>query len=273
MLHATPPPAPPPAPIGILDSGVGGLSVWRALQAGMPGESFVYVADSGHAPYGDRPADFVLERAVAVSGFLVREGVKAIVLACNTASVVAAAPLRALHRLPIVAMEPAIKPAALATRSKTMLVLATTATIRSAAVARLHAAHGAGVHIVLQACPGLADQVERGQIRGEATRRLLEACLRPGLEAGADTIVLACTHYAFLVDEIARIAGPAVAVIEPSAAIARQLARVVAAAPEGLAPMAGTRFYTSGAPGEMAAFLGAIGVPAATVLALPPGRP
>lgn len=269
MLHATP----SSAPIGICDSGVGGLSVWRALQAAMPNESFVYVADSGHAPYGDRPEAFVLDRALAVTGFLVREGVKAVVIACNTASVIAAGPLRALHALPIVAMEPAIKPAALASRTKTVLVLATTATIRSAAVARLHAAHGAGVRIVLQPCPGLADTVERGQFHHAATRRLLAQCLRPGLEAGADTVVLGCTHYTFLLDEIARIAGPAVGVIEPSAAIARQLARVVAprAAVDGAA--AGTRFYTSGAPGDMAAFLGRIGVPSAQVLPLPADEP
>lgn len=256
--------------IGVYDSGVGGLSVLRALRARLPGESFTYVADSGHAPYGDRPASYVEDRAQAVAQFLAKQGAKALVIACNTASVVAARSLRELHALPIVAMEPAIKPAVQISRSKVVLVLATSTTVRSPSVARLCSTHGANARIILQACPGLADQVERGQFRSDDTRRLLESYLRPGLDAGADTIVLGCTHYAFLAEAIAQVAGKEVTLVEPSDAIANQLSRVLAASPAGTARSAGTSsFFTSGPPDELAAFLECIGEPSAPVLPLP----
>jgi len=252
-----------PRPIGVFDSGVGGLSVLRALRARLPSERFLYVADSGHAPYGDRTTAFVRGRAEAVAGFLARQQAKAMVIACNTASVQAAAHLRRTHALPIVAMEPAIKPAMHATRTRVVLVLATTGTIRSPSVARLCREHGAGVRILLQPCPGLADQVERGEFCSPATRRLLHDYVSPGLAQGADTVVLGCTHYAFLRQEMAALAGPSVTLVEPSAAIARQLAAVLADAPPVSAPGAGTAaFYTTGARADLAAFLGAIGEPA-----------
>ena len=262
------------APIGIFDSGIGGLSVLRALKARLPHEDFVYVADSGHAPYGDRPADAIEARADHVACFLRQCRARALVIACNTASVVAAAGLRRRHGLPIVAMEPAIKPAAQATRSRVVLVLATTTTVRSASVARLCREHGQGVRILLQACPGLADAVEQADFDGAATRALLWRYLQPGLAEGADTIVLGCTHYAFLAEAIAAIAGPAVRIVEPSAAIAAQLVRVLPVLPHGsVAGGAGhasaTRFYTSGSTARLSAFLGAIGEPAVGVAALP----
>lgn len=257
--------------IGVYDSGVGGLSVLRALRAKLPGESFTYVADCGHAPYGDRSAAFIEGRAHQVAEFLIQRGAKALVIACNTASVVAVQSLRERYTLPIVAMEPAIKPATQISRSKVVLVLATSNTVRSPAVARLCSTYGADTRVILQACPGLADQVERGRFHDEVTRQLLEAYLRPGLDAGADTIVLGCTHYAFLADAIAEVAGAAVTVVEPSEAIASQLARVLAT----LAPMprdtATTTFYTSGPPRELAAFLEFIGEASPQVRALPAG--
>lgn len=253
-------------PIGVFDSGVGGLSVLQALKAKLPGESFIYVADSGHAPYGDSSPEFIETRACAMAAFLVAHGAKALVLACNTASAVAAAALRARYTLPIVAMEPAIKPAVRLTRSKVILVLATSNTIRSEAVARLCSTHGTEARIILQACPGLADQVERGQFRHQVTRSLLEKYLGPGLAAGADTIVLGCTHYAFLASEMAEIAGPSVAVLEPSEAIARQLSnRLVALAPATPCGPPSTAFYTSGSLTAMSSFLAAIAEPAVTV--------
>ncbi|MDE2396187.1 MAG: glutamate racemase [Burkholderiales bacterium] len=258
-----------PAPIGVYDSGFGGLSVLQALEARLPHEAFVYVADSGHAPYGDRAPDFVESRARAVARFLVGRGAKALVLACNTASVVAARHLRAEFALPVVAMEPAIKPAAQLTESGVVLVLATTNTIRSESVARLCRSHGAGKRLLLQPCPGLADQVERGEFRGPATRALLERYLLPGLEAGADTIVLGCTHYAFLAAEIAALAGPAVHLVEPSEAVARQLARVLGApARAPRVQRAPATFFSSGPNESMAHFLASIGEPFERVLAL-----
>ncbi|MEO7335890.1 MAG: glutamate racemase [Caldimonas sp.] len=255
-------------PIGVYDSGVGGLSVLRALRAALPHESFVYVSDSRHAPYGDRPAGFVESRARDVAGFLVGQRIKALVLACNTASVLAAQVLRAAHALPIVAMEPAIKPAVRLSRSRVVLVLATTHTIRSDSIARLCSDHGAHARIVLQACPGLADRVERGHLDHDDTRRLLEQCLRPGLACGADVIVLGCTHYAFLAGEIARIAGRSVTVLEPSDAIARQLVRVLP--PSARAPASRTGdvvFHTSGSAQALKAFLSVIGHDATRVFA------
>ncbi|OYT99430.1 MAG: glutamate racemase [Burkholderiales bacterium PBB1] len=259
------------ASIGVYDSGVGGLSVLRALRLRLPGESFTYVADCGHAPYGDRPASFVEGRARYVAQFLTAHGAKALVVACNTASVVAVQRLREQYTLPIVAMEPAIKPAVQISRSKVVLVLATSNTIRSPSVARLCSMYGTDTRIILQACPGLADQVERGRFHDDETQGLLASYLRPGLDAGADTIVLGCTHYAFLVDAIARIAGNAVTIVEPSEAIASQLSRVIAApADSARHPLAGdTTFFTSGPPHELAAFLAHIGEPSSQVLALP----
>ena len=265
-------PAAMSASIGVYDSGVGGLSVLRALKAKLPGESFTYVADCGHAPYGDRSVLFVERRAHDIASFLTVLGAKALVIACNTASVVAVQSLRERYTLPIVAMEPAIKPATQISRSKVVLVLATTNTIRSPSVARLCSTYGADTRVMLQACPGLADQVERGCFQDDVTRQLLESYLRPGLDAGADTIVLGCTHYAFLFDAIAKVAGDAVTIVEPSEAIASQLLRVLAtstALPQGAA--ATTTFYTSGPPRELAAFLDFIGEPSAEVHALPAG--
>jgi len=265
-----PPPAAPAQPIGVFDSGVGGLSVLRALRARLPAETFIYVADSGHAPYGDQSPEFVEARAAAVSRFLMAHNAKAMVIACNTASVLVAASLRRLHPLPIVAMEPAIKPAAMATRSGVVLVLATTSTVRSESVARLCRAHGDDVRIILQACPGLADQVELAEFSSTATRELLRQYILPGVAQGADTIVLGCTHYAFLAREIAETAGPAVFIVEPSDAIAEQLARVLLTlAPASSLSQAATTFYTSGSTALLSSFLTAINEPFEQVFELP----
>lgn len=259
------------APIGVYDSGIGGLSVLRALREKLPEESFVYVADNANAPYGDRSPEFIESRAKQIADFLVQRRARALVLACNTASVVAAQHLRRLHMLPIVAMEPAIKPAARITKSKVVLVMATTNTIQSQSVARLCRAYGKEVRVILQPCPGLADQVERGQFQGDLTRRLLEEFIRPGIAAGADTIVLGCTHYAFLADEISLIAGSSITIVEPSDAIARQLARVLPQTPAPRNPATAITYYTSGSAPDMSAFLASIGEPSEAVYALPAG--
>lgn len=248
-----------PAPIGVLDSGVGRLSVLRALCARMPEESFIYVSDGANAPYGDKSSEFILERTRQIAGFLLRRGAKSLVLACNTASVVSAQRLRSLHTLPIIAMEPAIKPAAQITKTKAVLVLATTNTIRSESVTRLCDTYAQGVRVILQACPGLADQVELGRINHESTYALLENYLRPGLTAGADVIVLGCTHYAFLMESIARISGPSVTIIEPSVAIARQLHRVLPASIGSVCKPVVTEFYSTGSLESLSCFLAAVG--------------
>lgn len=246
----------PPAPIGVYDSGVGGLFVLRALQAALPNESFIYVADSGYAPYGDRERDFLQSRAQEILTLLVQRGVKAIVLACNTISIAAVRFLRERFDLPIVAMEPAIKPAAKLTQSGTVLVMATTYTVQSPAVASLCEQFAQDRRVLLQACPGLADQIERGDFDSPATLAMIRRYLEPGLAAGADTIVLGCTHYSFVRKQIAQLAGPHVTLVDPVDAIVRQLQRRI----EGMradpaAAVARTLFLTSGDAGQLRNFL------------------
>ena len=218
-------PTAPENPIGVFDSGVGGLTVLREIRRELPDEDLLYVADSEHAPYGDKSTEWIEARAVAIVEFLLSQRAKAIVVACNTATGVAIDMLRARFTVPIVAMEPAVKPAAAHTRSGVIGVLATSRTIASDNFAKLHNRFGAEVKILMQACPGLVEQVEAGELTGDKTRALVEQYVLPLLAQKADTIVLGCTHYPFLVPLIREIAGPAVAIIDPSAAIARELRR------------------------------------------------
>lgn len=212
-------------PIGVFDSGVGGLSVLREIRRELPYENLLYVADSAHAPYGDKSNPFIEARSVAITEFLLNRGAKAIVVACNTATGAAAALLRSKFALPIVAMEPAVKPAAARTKSGVIGVLATSRTLSSNNFTQLFNRFGADVEILMQPCPGLVEQVEAGDLSGALTRSLLERYLVTLLQRGADTIVLGCTHYPFLTALIQEIAGPGVAVIDSSAAIARELRR------------------------------------------------
>jgi len=212
-------------PIGIFDSGIGGLSVLREIRRELPHEDLMYVADSGHAPYGDKPAEFIEQRAFAIADFLVREGAKVLVVACNTATGIAVDALRAHWTLPVVAIEPAIKPAVSLTRSGVVGVLATSQTLASARFARLVERYRGSATILAQACPGLAERVERAELSGEATRSLVAQCVAPLLEQGADTLVLGCTHYPFVLDEIRSVAGPGVEIIDPSRPVARELRR------------------------------------------------
>lgn len=217
------------SPIGVFDSGVGGLSILHAIRRELPDEDLLYVADSANAPYGDRPESFIAQRADAIAEFLIESGAKAIVVACNTASVVAIERLRSWSPVPVVAIEPAIKPASQTTDSGVVGVLATTRTVASESVARLCKAYGGDVEIVLQACPGLAERVERADLAGGETRALLIRYISPLLAAGADTIVLGCTHYSFLSDAIRAIVGAGVCLVDPAAAVARQTARQLGA--------------------------------------------
>ena len=215
-------------PIGVFDSGVGGLSVLREIRRELPGEDLLYVADSGHAPYGDKSRQAIEARSIAIVEFLLSQHAKAIVVACNTATSAAVETLRARFPVPIVAMEPAVKPAAESTKSGVIGVLATSGTLGSDNFARLHERFGAEVDILVQACPGLVELVEAGNLSGGKTRVLLEKYLVPLLEQQADAIVLGCTHYPFLIPLIQEIAGPAVAIIDPAAAVARELRRRLA---------------------------------------------
>jgi len=236
-------------PIGVFDSGVGGLSVLRRIRADLPHERLLYVADSGHAPYGNKPADFVARRSFAITEFLLERSAKAVVVACNTATAAAITHLRTQFEIPIIGIEPAVKPAVAATRSGVVGILATGNTVQSDKFADLLDRHGHRARVLVQPCPGLADCVEHGELSGPRPRALLERYLRPLLAEGADTLVLGCTHYPFLIPLIQRLVGPDVAILDPSPAVARQLRRRLEAG-ELLAnggATGGERYFTSGA--------------------------
>jgi glutamate racemase len=233
--------------IGVFDSGVGGLSVLKHVRAQLPSVPLLYVADSGHVPYGDKTPDYIRERSVMLAQFLVRHGAAAVVIACNTATAAAAATLRAQFDVPIVAMEPAVKPAVSATRTGVVGVLATVGTLESARFAALLEQYAGDVEIVTQACPGLVQQVEAGELASARTRALVERYTAPLLERGADTIVLGCTHYAFLRPLIAELVGARVQLIDTGEAVARQVVRKVPGALIGRVDATPEeRFWTTG---------------------------
>lgn len=241
-------------PIGVFDSGVGGLSVLRAIRAQLPAEHVIYVADSAHIPYGEKPAAYVEARAHAIAGFLLARGAKALVVACNTATGAAVASLRARFPVPIVGTEPALKPAAARTRSGVVGVLATSGTLASGKFAALLERFGRTVAVHVQPCPGWVERVEAGDLASADTRALIARDIAPLLARGADALVLGCTHFPFLAPLIAEIAGPDVAILDPSAAIALELERRLAAA--GLRASGGLgeeAFWTSGEPARVGA--------------------
>ncbi|MFU8787421.1 MAG: glutamate racemase [Methylobacter sp.] len=259
-------------PIGIFDSGVGGLSVLQEIRRTLPGEHLLYVADSAHAPYGDKSQQFIETRSIALSEFLLGQNVKAIVVACNTATGAAVTTLRSRFAMPIIAMEPAVKPAATHTRSGVIGVLATRRTLASDNFVRLFARYGSDVQILGQACPGLVEQVEAGDLSGAKTRLLLERYLLPLLEQKADMIVLGCTHYPFLAPLIQDIAGTSVTVIDSAAAVARQLQRRLEVA-DLLADTARSGaecFWTSGLPDKVQPLVSQLWQANVKVSALPP---
>jgi len=249
--------APADAPIGVFDSGVGGLTVLAEIRRLLPGEHLLYVADSGFAPYGERPTAVIRARAEQITDFLLAQGAKAIVIACNTATGVAAAHLRTRHALPIIAMEPAVKPAAACTRSGVIGVLATSGTLRSDKFEALRGRFHGAVEVLTQPCPGLVELIEAGDFHANALRALLADLVRPLIDRGADTLVLGCTHYPLVRGLIADIAGPAVRITDAGAAVARQVQHRLGAAGllrTGNGPCR-ARFWTSADPPQQAAAL------------------
>ncbi len=214
--------------IGLFDSGVGGLSVWREIAAQLPKESTVYLADQSHVPFGPRSMQEIRAFSEGITRFLLGLGCHIIVVACNTASAAALTHLRATFpAVPFVGMEPAVKPAAQTTHVGRVGVMATPATFQGELFASVVERFTNGVQLINQVCPGLVKQVEAGQLDTPDTEAMLRQYLAQMLAAGVDTIVLACTHYPFLTPAIQRIAGPGVRVIDPSPAIARQVQRVM----------------------------------------------
>jgi glutamate racemase len=212
-------------PIGVFDSGVGGISVLKHIHTLLPNEDLMYVADSKFAPYGNKTPEFIQERAVWIADFLIGKGAKALVVACNTATAAAVDLLRQKYHLPIIGMEPAVKPAAAASKTGVIGVLATSGTLKSAQFAALLEHYGQQVEVVTQACHGLVECVERGELDSTATQDLLASYVQPLIAAGADTIVLGCTHYPFVRPMIENLVGQGVVLIDTGAAVAKELKR------------------------------------------------
>ena len=259
------------APIGVFDSGVGGMSVLRHIQAQLPHENLIYLADSGYAPYGGKPEQVIAERSLAIAQFLLAQGAKALVVACNTATVAAIKMLRAHYPdLPLVGVEPGLKPAAAASRNGKVAVLATEVTLAGEKflLLRDQVSGASKATFLLQGCPGLVDRIELGQFDTPDTLAMLEGYLLPLLAQGVDTVVLGCTHYPFVRASIERILAKAgrkdVMLVDTGDAVARQLVRLLSAAaclrPASDAPSTLQAFTTASGPALSVAFSSLLGL-------------
>lgn len=210
--------------IGVFDSGLGGISVLHAIRRLLPSESLIYIADSAHVPYGEKAPEFIVQRSLAISEFLLAQPVKAIVVACNTATAAAVSELR--KRWPdvlFVGMEPAVKPAVQASQTGKIGVLATTGTLRSARFAALLERFASDVEVITQPCPGLVELIEAGELDSAVTQTLLSSYVEPLLQAGCDTLILGCTHYPLLKPLLRRMVPEHVQLIDTGDAVARRL--------------------------------------------------
>ena len=246
------------APIGIFDSGVGGLSVLRAVRQALPQEALIYLADQAHVPYGPRPMEQVRIFAEGITRYLLSQGAKLIVVACNTASAAALHSLRqTFPEQTFVGMEPAVKPAAEHTHTGVVGVLATPATFQGALYASVIERFASGVTVLQDTCPGMVMEIEAGHLDTSEVRAILEHALNPMLAQGIDTVVLGCTHFPFVIPLIEDIVGPGVRVIDPAPAIARQVRRLL----DSNVLLSSTsrpdeaRYLTSGDPAQLAALL------------------
>jgi len=258
-------PSPSDAPIGVFDSGVGGLSILRHIRDQLPNEHLIYFADSGHAPYGDKSEQYVVDRSLLIAAFLLARGAKALVVACNTATVAAIKAVRARYpELPIVGVEPGLKPAAAATHSGKIGVLATARTLAGDKFLQLRdqIAQATQAEFLLQPCVGLVDQIELGDLNTPAIDAMLERYVAPLLAQGADTLVLGCTHYPFVRAGIQRVldahGAHDVALIDTGVAVTRQLARLLEAGgllrtPAADAQPAALQGYTTASAATLAA--------------------
>jgi len=250
------------APIGIFDSGIGGLSVLQALRAELPQQDFIYIADSGHAPYGERDDAFVIARSRALTAHLLGQGIQALVIACNTATAATIDLLRAAHpQLPIIGVEPALKPAAVLSQTKRIGVMATRGTLASARFKQLLDSLSTQAEFVLQPCDGLAEAIEQAAGWPESAPELIASCARHiramgqfGLKNGEmDTLVLGCTHYPFASASLRALVGPDVCFVDTGVPVARQTRlRLPVATDSPPANRAGQlKLYTTGQPGAL----------------------
>lgn len=244
------------APVGVFDSGVGGLSVLREIRRRLPHESLLYLADSAHVPYGEKSPEYIRERCRIIAAFFVDQGAKALVLACNTATAAGVTELRELYPdLPIIGMEPAVKPAAAATRSGVVGVLATTGTLKSARFAALLDRFAGDVRVITQPCPGLVERIEAGDLNSVELRVMLQGWVKPLLAQGCDTLILGCTHYPFIRPLLAQWLPGDVRLIDTGAAVARHLHELLAERHLLSSGEARQRFYCSGDPQRMSGVL------------------
>lgn len=209
--------------IGVFDSGIGGLSTLKSLRAQLPHENFVYIADLAFSPYGDKSQSMLQERAERISQFLISRDVKAIVIACNTATAASIAELRAKLSLPIIGVEPGIKPASEQSLTGIAGILATHRTLASEKFQTLLSQFSSKVRLLTQACPGLAEAIEKGEKGKHQRKQLIQQFAIPLIEQGADTLVLGCTHYPLIIEEIRTVIGENIRLIDTSDAIARQV--------------------------------------------------
>jgi glutamate racemase len=240
-------------PIGVFDSGVGGLSIFNHIRAQFPEENIIYLADQAHVPYGSRTLEEIRAFSFSITDFLLARESKIVVVACNTASAAALHDLRdAFPEIPFVGMEPAVKPAAGTTHSGVVGVLATPTTFQGKLFASVVERFTDGVTILEQTLPGLVPLIESGQFSGPQVEDILSSAVEPLLDEGVDTFVLACTHYAFIIPTLEKIVGSDVEIIDPSPAIARQTGRLLTE--HEIGNNTGTRgdlhFYTSGSADE-----------------------
>lgn len=214
--------------IGIFDSGLGGLSVLKEIIKLLPSQKYIYYADSAHCPYGEKSRDYVVDRAFEITRTLLSEGADIIVVACNTATAAAITALRKQWPdIPFVGMEPAVKPAALHSRSKVVGVLATAGTLKGSKYLDLRDKYSDKVKVVEHVGQGFVELVEKGIFEGPEAEKTVRASVEPLVAAGADTIVLGCTHYPFLEKLIQKAAGDGVEIINPAPAVAAQVARLL----------------------------------------------
>ncbi|MEN6619913.1 MAG: glutamate racemase [Rikenellaceae bacterium] len=236
--------------VGIFDSGVGGLSVWKELIGILPNNRFLYFSDNAYCPYGPRSRKEIISRAKSITDFFISNGVSLIVVACNTATAAAIDTLRRCYDIPFIGMEPAIKPAALHSKSGVIGVLATKGTFNGKLYHRTLERFASDINVIERTGTGLVEQVEAGEINFPKTRELLKRYINPMIEGGADHIVLGCTHYPFLLDEIRKIAGENVVIVNPAPAVAQHtyntLIQYGLVSKDKLHPNRQTLFYSTG---------------------------
>ncbi|MES2772512.1 MAG: glutamate racemase [Pseudomonadota bacterium] len=248
--------------IGIFDSGLGGLSVLKTISQTLANERLLYLADNAHIPYGDKTEEFIKQRVLSIGEYLVQQGCTILVVACNTATAAAINALRSAHpKIPIVGVEPGVKPAASASRSGRIAILATPSTARSTRLAELIARYAAGVHVDIQPCPGWATRVETLQLDDPTFAAEANARLTPLIAAGADHIVLGCTHYSFLIPLLSTIIDGRAQLVDVASAVARQCSRLLDASvsnQQGIRQIGKIKLFATADPGRLERALSAL---------------